>query len=110
MIRDMGWEFGLLHASTMWTRFHFTFMLCHLDRHRRDTKHLTDIDFERFDFTQRSSTSLTRMHTVDDAMMWMFHLTERLPLMSLLPTRLFARRLAGGTLFLKTVRRWGQMA
>lgn len=38
----------------MRTRFHFTLMLGDLDRHRREIEHLTDIDLERLDFTQRS--------------------------------------------------------
>ncbi|ELK21066.1 hypothetical protein AF6_2285 [Anoxybacillus flavithermus TNO-09.006] len=50
------------------------------------------------------------MHTVDDTMMWMFHLTERRSLMSFLSAWLVARWLTRRTCVGKTVRRWGQMA
>ncbi len=114
MIRDMWWKLRLLNTSAMWTGFHFTFMLCHFDRHGREIEHLTDIDFERFDFTQRSPTSrsptsLTRVHTMDDAMMWTFHLMEHRSLMSFLSAWLVARWLAR-RMGVKTVRRWRQMA
>ena len=84
-------ERSLLDTLAMRTRFHFTLMLGDLDRHRREIEHLTDIDLERLDFTQRSPTSLTHVHAMDDTMIWMFHLTERRSMMSFLSTWLFAR-------------------
>lgn len=110
MVRHIGRKLRLLDAVVMGAGFHFPFVLRCFDLGRREIEDLAaNIHFQGRNITQRSPASLTRRDGMNDAAIQVFHLAKSGAGMTLLSAGLFARRWARGTLFVKTVRRWGQM-